>query len=528
MAIKPYNYANPQKPLTSSGGSIKPFTYKKYVAPAPKPSKIYNGNVLTEFGSRVSGIGKSAFTALLEAPAPKSFNMQEALRAGWNNISTTIQDTASRLKGKQFPNISQPKGVQAQNAIDAASAGIGLVNTAFLGITAPLQAARGLPVVGYAADAVHNFFSAVGTGGAEVASNATDGLLFLTPEQREKIRPLAMEVGALVTDLVVGRAGETTVTRFKAKSKELAETVGKEVDAAKPVAESAPTIKPFDYSKIAAKESVPVDAKRAVEPVAQDMAAIETKLAEVVAKLPENAPKPVDFATRTEFVKELDTFAKTSDDVKVQEAVAQYKDIASKATELPATKAVDAPKANEFNSRVFERLKIEQPEALKGDLTYERVNLKADAERAVSLIEKDRQEAFDIAMGQKSSADVTSTAVNIALAEKALADGQNTMYARLIRNRSLAQTRRGQEIVSERGSITDNSTSTYVKELLASRLDALGKDYLSGLQVSKRVANKTKATKRIDDEVAVLEKKIKAKKLDVPTALGLLDKLACV
>ena len=98
------------------------------------------------------------------------------------------------------------------------------------------------------------------------------------------------------------------------------------------------------------------------------------------------------------------------------------------------------------------------------------------------MIAESKQKAFDVAMGKETLPDITSTAVNIAMSEKALADGDMRLYGRLVRNRSLEQTRRGQEIVSERGSVTDNSTARYVKELVASRLDALGKNYLSGLK----------------------------------------------
>jgi hypothetical protein len=107
------------------------------------------------------------------------------------------------------------------------------------------------------------------------------------------------------------------------------------------------------------------------------------------------------------------------------------------------------------------------------------------------------------------------------------------LASKLIRNRSLEQTRRGQEIVAERGSVSDNSTSKYVKELVASRLDALGKKYLSGLRenlpkIFRGMSTKGQATKIIDGEVVKLEAKVKVKKLDVKTAMSLLEKLACV
>lgn len=184
---------------------------------------------------------------------------------------------------------------------------------------------------------------------------------------------------------------------------------------------------------------------------------------------------------------------------------------------------------DQFKSRVFERMQAENPESLTGDLTVNRANLKEQASKAVDLIESDKQKAYRIAMGAETSSEVLSSSVNIAMAEKALADGNISLYSRLVRNRSLEQTRRGQEIVAERGSISDNSTSRYVKELLASRLEALGKKYLGDLSNKlKRTTDKGKAMKIMDKEVAKVEAQIKGKKLDVKSALALLEKLTCV
>ena len=186
----------------------------------------------------------------------------------------------------------------------------------------------------------------------------------------------------------------------------------------------------------------------------------------------------------------------------------------------------DQVEHTKFASRVFERMKAEHP-SLEGELGYDPIKLKEDAQKAVELVATDKQKAFDIAMGKEVSSDITSAAVNIAMAEKALSEGNNALYAKLIRNRSLAQTRRGQELVAEKGSVSDNSTSRYVKELIATRLDKLGEKYLSGLRL-KSVSRKERAIEIVDREVAKVQKNIKRGKLDVKTALSLLDKLACI
>jgi hypothetical protein len=210
----------------------------------------------------------------------------------------------------------------------------------------------------------------------------------------------------------------------------------------------------------------------------------------------------------------------------------------AKAPETPPAKAtgkdgVSSPKPSKepvkhtpFHSRVYERLQAEHPDELKGDLSYEAISLKQQTEKAVKLMETDKQQAYRIATGQEVSPDLTATSANIALSQKALEEGNHTLYESLVRNRSLAQTRRGQEIVSEKGSISDNSTDRYVKELLGARLDKLGKEHTMGISLKKTSAKET-ATKVIDSEVKKLDTQIKEKKLDVRTALSLLDKMEC-
>jgi len=181
---------------------------------------------------------------------------------------------------------------------------------------------------------------------------------------------------------------------------------------------------------------------------------------------------------------------------------------------------------NQFKSRVFERMKEEHKE-LTGEVTVSRVRLQEDAERAVSLIEKDKQKAFNIAMGKESSDELLSTSANIALTEKAFQEGNDALASRLIRQRSLEQTRRGQEISAEQLSITNNSASRYVSDLINSRLKNLGKSYLGDLKINGASRAK-RGTDTISREVKSLENKIKTKKLDTKTALALLDKLECV
>lgn len=193
---------------------------------------------------------------------------------------------------------------------------------------------------------------------------------------------------------------------------------------------------------------------------------------------------------------------------------------------VPQKESID--KNQQFTSRVFERIKEERPDLLQGELSIDRTNLREDLTRAAELIKNDKQKAYDIAMGKETSSEVLNTSVSIALAEKALAEGNLELYSKLTVKRSLDQTRRGKEIVAEKGSVTDNSVARYVKELINSRLNSVGDRYLSGLEKLKSKSSKEKAIDKMDTEVRKLEDQIKSKKLDTKTALALLEKLTCV
>lgn len=197
-------------------------------------------------------------------------------------------------------------------------------------------------------------------------------------------------------------------------------------------------------------------------------------------------------------------------------------------TGTPETK----PKVDtKLQSRVYDRLKAEQPDVLKEDVTYTEVNLKNETEKAADLIEKDKQNAYEIAMGIESSSELLSTSANIALAVKALEEGNLTLYNTLIKNRSFAQTRRGQEIVAEKGSVTDNSVDYFVKEIINSRLANLDKDYTRGIKTAdtlKKSSPQKRGLEKIKKEVDKAKKALEStKELDLAEAQSIIDSLAC-
>lgn len=182
-----------------------------------------------------------------------------------------------------------------------------------------------------------------------------------------------------------------------------------------------------------------------------------------------------------------------------------------------------------YKSKVYERMENEIPVEARESVGYTKENLVELANNAAKLIKENRDDAYRIATGMKEAPKgQTSAAVNIVMAEKALADGDYQLYSSLVRNRSIAQTRRGQEIVSEKLSVTDNNVARYVKDVIGTRLEKLGDGYLAGVDKIKGESKKQRAIKIIDKEVKKAKQKIsRSKEMDIQEAQSIIDKLIC-
>ncbi len=587
--IKPFDYASPQIVSTETSGQIKPFVYpeqKNYTVGGVEHGAGVTEKLRTnaeslqqeaDKGVTLQGFGegfmalpgpsdvKSLVTGAIEggknawqAGQDKSFSNlgTPALEHGSKVLRDTINDSGARLANAVTKVVDAFHGTASplEATVASGEAVMGGLNALFTPITVPLATVSGIPGVGHLADGVSALFGAIGGGASGVASKEIDRLP-ISNKTKELIRPLVEEVAALGAQILVGgkvaKIAERTQGVFKIadKSAQIVDAI-KNDEFVKPLLETPKVeIKPFDYTLVdsAGKHDLRT-AMVGLEKGGYSKGQVEAIMGKVIEQNNTGrfTPKEISDVAREMIPDSKPTFESTATikenpnfQPKPTEQIVQPVQVTDVTNGLgkpsiefsapqvdrTATPKVDIPH-EQFKSRVFERMKAEHPE-LEGDLTYNAIKLKEDANRAADLIIKDKQEAYDVAMGKKTSADVTQTSVNIALAEKALEDGNHKLYSDLIRKRSLDQTRRGQELVAERGSIKDNSTSKYVKELIAARLDILGKKYLEGLR-GKRVSDKGKAMDKIDVEVAKIEKQIKAKKLDTKTALSLLDKLTCV
>ena len=491
----------------------------------------------------------------------------DAFSSGFDNVS------------KDFSKITDNHSSLLQKGVSVGEAGLHTVNSIFGMALSPLQGLASVPGVGYAVDGVNKLFGAISEGASSGSESQLDQMP-LSQETKDTLRPLVRETSALVAQIVAGEVGGMAVKGVKGKISDFkaltdnAKTIADVISKDKALEAIKPKTEPSLYEKyqtetakipLLTKPTEPLLLTEGVKPteiqgqgftMKEKASKYELERGKAINAYQEaltkyNEKPTVTGRLKVQRLKEVrDTYLQKTAPTPTSEVLPTLAgekvptlttpEVTLAQTKLAEVKPTIAPEittppqpikgtGDAFTSRVFERMKAENPEVLTGDLQVNRVKLQEDAQRATDLIEKNKQEAFDIAMGKKTSADVLSTSVNIALTEKALADGNNALAARLIKNRSLEQTRRGQELVAERGSIADNSTSRYVKELLASRLEALGKDYLTDIKETvTRKSDKTKATRVIDDKVRELESKIKSKKLDARTALDLLDKLTCV
>lgn len=183
-------------------------------------------------------------------------------------------------------------------------------------------------------------------------------------------------------------------------------------------------------------------------------------------------------------------------------------------------------KKSKAYTRVFDMLK----EEFRQDVNYSVLNLEKDAANAVEFIAKDPKAALRVGLGfEQPPVGQTETAVSIALAEKAATDGDFALQSRLESARSLRQTRRGQEIVSERGRFESDSPHKYMRELLNKRLSNLGANLKDSLSEAMNRVTSTKqaAMEKIDAEATKIKNAIRRDRKKIQLAQDIINSLIC-
>jgi hypothetical protein len=180
------------------------------------------------------------------------------------------------------------------------------------------------------------------------------------------------------------------------------------------------------------------------------------------------------------------------------------------------------------NSKAFQRVQERLGEYADIDVNYNKLNLADDTARALEFIEKNPKDAKRIALGMQGAPEgVTETAISIALAEQASEKGDYGLQAQLERSRSLRQTRRGQEIVSERGRFNENSPHFFMQQVLASRIEKAGKEKFRFLTKKKGERSTKTVDGKIREGTDSIKRTVRQKLSASQLAQNVIDSLTC-
>jgi len=166
--------------------------------------------------------------------------------------------------------------------------------------------------------------------------------------------------------------------------------------------------------------------------------------------------------------------------------------------------------------------------------TYDKIALETNAGAALDLLEKNPQKALRIARGldpypATTKEGATGNSISLAVALKALDEGNIPLFNEVVNKTTLRSSRFGQEIVSLRGQFNDNTPQNYIKRVLDARLDDLGKSLVSDAQkeLGLKRGTKAKAAEKIDREVEKLSARMKVEKSRIQMAQDVIDSLIC-
>ena len=153
------------------------------------------------------------------------------------------------------------------------------------------------------------------------------------------------------------------------------------------------------------------------------------------------------------------------------------------------------------------------------------MSIAKDTASALAFVKSNPEGASKVALGVLPPPEgITETAISIAVAEQAASQDNFELQAEVERSRSLRQTRRGQEIVAEKGRFNQNSPSHFIGQVLDARLEHLRGSY-------PRFALKNSARKDasaiIDAETVTLRKKMKKQQEKTQLAQQVIDLLTC-
>lgn len=165
-------------------------------------------------------------------------------------------------------------------------------------------------------------------------------------------------------------------------------------------------------------------------------------------------------------------------------------------------------------SRAYSRIVNRLTEETRADVSYNVMNIKDTVEKSMNFVAENPDKAIRIAFGiEEVPEGYNETAISIATADKALRSGNYALASQLESSRSLRQTRRGQEIVMERGRLNDDSPYYYFRELIDRRITDLGNKLKADFMNDIKLINKNTKEKPTAKEKTIAKVEQKKQKL---------------
>lgn len=218
---------------TSSGGLYQ--QYQDSINPKPSAFSQFAGNVVG--GAKT--IWNDVFNApqQVEQPTPQPFTEKTPSVGGdialtaLNTYANTLKDAKDRMNAWSKV-AGDHHATTLDKGIAAGTAGMGALQTFFAPIMAVSIGAEKVPVLGGVAKGINKIFGAVGTVGADVLEGFAQQLN-VSQETRDKITPLAREIGALGSQIVLGAKGGKVFDSLAKKSSQFIDEVNSGLYVAK-------------------------------------------------------------------------------------------------------------------------------------------------------------------------------------------------------------------------------------------------------------------------------------------------------
>lgn len=145
----------------------------------------------------------------------KSINPADWAAAGWETAELTLSDSYRRMRDAASTAADSHKSL-LDKGVDVGEAGIGVVNAIFSPISIGINTLAKVPVVGYGFDILNKVFETISTVGAKGADKVIDTLP-VSDETKEKVRPLAEEVGALTAQILAAKGAQLAFRKAPTK-----------------------------------------------------------------------------------------------------------------------------------------------------------------------------------------------------------------------------------------------------------------------------------------------------------------------